>query len=269
MESGDSDSEYSTLELMCAALGGISFERTGGDSERADGVVALPGGSALEVEVARDVSERFMKSLQEIDGPIRLAPGSGAWEVLLDSRTRLKGLPKKAQGLIDDVTASGRLRSPELPAAFDYSFDNLHVAAIQRIGDSPDEVFFRILEFANPESPYISTSPDVIGRYAEAYIGGAGSARSSQHRVAKFQQLVMRARNNGRKAHFALVAVSPRDAGLWLTLSNLRLGATWDYDLPREDLQLPEGVEGFWVVAPTYLTTVAFLDGRGWLRFTK
>lgn len=268
-DSGDSESESMALELICAAVNGTWFKRTGGDSAKADGVIALSDGSELEVEVARDASERFMKGAQAVDqfeGPIKLAAGSGSWVALFESGTRLKGLHTKGQALIDDVMASSRLRSPDLPVALDYSFDGLHVAIIQYMGDAPDQLVFGVQEVSNTEGSFIDTSPDAIGRYAQAYVNGAGSRRSSRHRMAKFDHLASRARGNGRLAHFALVADSASDTGVRFSLSRMSLTADWDYDLPRDDLALPRGVDGFWVVSPDYSAAVAYLKDHGWLR---
>jgi uncharacterized protein YggL (DUF469 family) len=270
MDSGDYDSELMALSLMCAALEGTRFKPTGDDSSKADGFIMLSDGAEIEVEVTMDVSEHFMESVREAakwESPIGLSPGSGSWQVLFESRTRVKGLHEKAQELVDDVIATRRLRSPEFPAAFDFSYDGLHIGIIQRMGDTPDELSFRFHEISNPGSPYINTSPDAIGHYAQEYIAGAGSSRSSLHRDSKFGHLASRAKLNGRQAHFAVVAISPKNSGVRLALSKLKIGAIWDYEVPREDLAMPEGVQGFWVVSPDFRATVAFIEGRGWFRF--
>jgi hypothetical protein len=255
---------------MCAALDGTRFQRTGGDSSKSDGFIVLKVGAEIEVEVARDLSESFMRSAAEAEkknAPIELRPASGSWFVYFHSDTRIKDLEKKAQGLVDDVMSSKQIRTPELRAAFDYTFDGLRVGIIQRMGDVPDQLAFGFMEISNPDNSFFSTSPDGIGDYAQDYISGAGSPSSSAHRGSKFENLARRANENNRQAHFAVVASSPKNPGVWHALSGLQLGATWDFDLPRRNLEMPEGVHGFWIIMPDCLNTVAYLDDRGWIRF--
>jgi hypothetical protein len=270
MSNGDFDSESKALALVSAALGGTRFERTGGDSSKADGFVVLSDCSEIEVEVTRDVSERFMRSSAEIqksDSLVELRHGSGSWVAIFNSESKLKDLHVKAQALVDDVNTSGRFRTTGLSAAFDYWFDGLRVGAIQKMAESPDQLVYAIQEVSKEANSFIDTSPDAIGNYAQRYIEGAGSPVSSGRRDSKFVKLAERAKRNGRSAHFAVVAMSPRNSGVWHALSRLDIGATWDYDLPREELALPEGVRGFWVLMTDFKNTVAFIEDRGWIRF--
>jgi hypothetical protein len=269
VKSGDFDSENSTLSLLCAALGGIRFEWAGDDSSKADGFIVLANGGEVEVDVARDLSEHFMMRVAEAtkqDGVIKLSPGTGSWEAHFDSRTRIKDLKKNAQGIVDDVVASGRPLGPHNQVIIDHLNDGMWIDVVQRVCDAPDQLGFRVHELFNEENSWIDTSPDAIGHYAQEYIAGAGEPRSSRHRAAKFENLAVRAQKNGRQAHFALVAASPKNIGVWHALTQLKLGAVWDYELPKDHLTLPDGIHGFWVLYPDFLITVAYPNDRGWIR---
>ncbi|MCU1363395.1 MAG: hypothetical protein JWM55_1223, partial [Acidimicrobiaceae bacterium] len=141
------------------------------------------------------------------------------------------------------------------------------IDTLLRVGDAPDQLQFRVNELANVDSYFIDTSPDSIGRYAQEYIHGAGSPRSSAHRDKKFENLARRARENGPQAHFALVATFPKNSGVWHALSLRHIVATWDYDLLRQLLELPDGIQGFWVMYPDFSAGVAYIAGSGWRRF--
>src|SRR5665213_129693 len=260
MSNGDFDSESKSLAMVCAAMNGTKCERTGGDSSSADGFIVLSDGSEIEVEVTRDVSERFMRSAAEIhkrDSLIQLRSGSGSWVALFNLDSTLKDLANKAQSLVDDVLASRRFRNPDLLAAFDYSFDGLRVGAIQKMAESPDQLVYAVQEMSKEPNSFVDTSPDAIGNYAQQYIGGTGGPKFLARRNSKFENLAARARENGRRAHFVVVAMSPRNSGVWHALSRLNIGASWDYDLPSSGLALPEGIHGFWVLTTAFKNTVA------------
>ena len=52
---------------------------------------------------------------------------------------------------------------------------------IKKIGDSPDQLTFRIHEFLNETNSFMDTSLDAIRNDAQEYIDGAGGPRSSGH----------------------------------------------------------------------------------------
>lgn len=262
------DPEEQALRLISAALSGTDYTWTGADSSKADGFVVLNDGTEIEVEVARDLSERFMSGAAEVEkngGLIELSPGSGSWEALVHADSSLKELGIKAQRLVDDVVAAGRLHSSEVPAVFDHIFEGIRVGIIMRLGDVPDQLAYRIYERSNEQDSLIDTSPGSIRRYSQEYIAGAGSSVSSGHRSSKFDLLANRARQNGRRAHFALIASPPMDTGAWFALN--RVGVNWKNEMSSEGLPLPDGIHGFWVLTPDFQSTVAFLEDRGWFRY--
>ena len=205
--------------------------------------------------------------LERYSNPISLKNGSGCWCVFLGAKSKLKDLESKAQEIIDFASCPNRWRDNATPSVLEHQFGEFHIRIAQKVAEYPDQVQFHISEFVNPESFEISTHPDIIASYAQAYIEGSGSPVSSSHRDKKFVHLVDRAAKSGRAAHFAVVVSFPSDAGVLFALARSPFTARWPESVPTSGLDLPEGVEGFWVISPDFTKAVGYLKNMGWLRF--
>jgi hypothetical protein len=256
--SGDERTENGALSLICDALGGTYWERTGQDSTKPDGFIRLSDHSELDVEVFREVIPEFRQAsseLGQIKGPIQLDRGSGSWVALLPTDTKFKEFARLSddvfQNLINDTLAR-----PERSPVREVTISGFPHIILMHLADPEDILNFGVTTASKLNTSFINTHPNSIADFIEREIGD---------RSAKIQRLVDRASQAGRKAHIAAVIEETTETGMNFSL--MGAGSYGHIKLPDSEISLPPGLDAFWVIRGDYEVAVGYVKPTGWTRY--
>jgi hypothetical protein len=256
--SGDDHSESKALGVLCDALGGIHWERTGQDSTKPDGFIRLPDHSEIDIEIYRNVIPEFRQAtseLERINTSIQLNPGSGSWVALLPTETNFKEFSKLDDAVFQRFIDSIR-SAPQRSAISEVEISGFPHIVLMHMGGPEDSLDIGVTTASKLDSGEINTHPNSISDFIE---------REMSTRSAKIKRLVERASLAGRIAHIATVIEETTDTGMNFSL--MGAGTYNHIKLPDTRIVLPDGLEAFWVIRGDYEVAVGFVGQTGWTRY--
>lgn len=259
--SGDEHSELGALRAVCAALGGVHIEHTGHDSAEPDGLIRLPDGSEADLEVYREVISEFRQATAELERMEQVRPlskGMGTWVALFPPEVRLKEIAafsdEELQLALETALMGPSRRSP----VSQVTFAGYGGTVLMHLSGDEDTLSIGVTTAERIRSTFISTHPDSIATFA---------AEEVVSKSEKIGRLVRRAYEHGRKAHVAVVVEESERTGMHLALFGV--GAHRDVKIPGVQVELPPGLDGFWVVRRDYEVALGFVRDAGWMRYEE
>jgi hypothetical protein len=261
LDFGDERSEKGALSAVRNALGAIYSERTGQDSTKADGFIRFSDGSEIELEVFRSVISKFRQAtseLERIKNPVQLAPGSGTWIALLPTDTNFKEFTKLSDDVFQMSVAAASTRSNHRSPVTEIEIAGFTGILLMHMSGDENILDFGVTTAAKINSGFISTHPNSVANFVQKEI---------LDRSEKIQRLIERASSAGREAHMAVVIEETENTGMQFAL--MGIGAHRDVKLPEIDIQLPDGLAGFWVISGDHKIALGYLHTLGWTRYEE
>jgi|GEM_PF-3210717 len=259
------DSESTALEFIQQSLGTISWEWTGEDSSQSDGYITLPSGKEIQIEVSGDLPAALMRAAAILDrngSVFPLSEGYGSWRVLVSPSDAFPNFPNMIGALIDDYYVSHRAVHDGAVFGADYEFKGFNIVILQKMAQEPDEIAIAASTLDTSRSTFIDTSPNAIASYAQLHIDSQLERAIERGRDSKFQKLITRSIENGRKSHYALVVSNPDDTGVRFAMNGI--GAHSETEIPDVGLNLPDGLDSFWMIRGDFEWGAEFSAEHGW-----
>jgi hypothetical protein len=262
------DSESPAIEFIQQSLGATSWEWTGEDSAKSDGHISFDSGDEIQIEVSSDVPPGLMRAAAILDrngSSWPLPKGYGSWRVHVSPCDAFPSFPNEVASLIEDFHANRRMIRDGEVYGVDYRFKGFNIVILQRMADGPDQIVIAASTLDTSKSAFINTSPNALASYAQSHIDEHIRKATEEGKTSKFQKLIDRSEANERKPHYALVVTNPPDVGVRYAMHGI--GAHTESEVPDHSLQIPQGLDSFWLIRVDFEWGIEFNAERGWTTY--
>jgi hypothetical protein len=243
---------------IAEALGREYRSQHDGRSSEHDCTIFLGEDEFALVEVTEDCDPEFQGSMvysyEHPEELIRdLRSGSGEWAFDLDPTARIVNVETSTlQQIVDALTRVGRERHD--------TFDPMHPELSDVCGLIPLNMVFKVgtasdrahLMFARGAiGTFLRSDPDVLTDYLRGFLAQS----HIQSKVARHLE-----RAAGRRAWLAVVVSSATPASVFLRM----IGATFGTEPPTQPLQLPDDLDGVWILSGEKRRIACYRRDEGW-----